>query len=114
MKYVILFVVTFMIVYILYLTTVILNKKKLKKFPTSNQVLIFVKKYNIKVTDDNAKELANMIALANAFIISCVITIIELVPNFVIKILCAFLIIVPLILVLYHIIAQIMLKRGEK
>lgn len=114
MKYIILFIVTFVVVYTLYLVTVILNKKKLKKFPTSNQVLIFVKRYKIKVDDSNAKELANLIALANSLIISITITIIELIPNFVLKVLVAFLIIVLLILILYDLIGKIMLKRGNK
>ena len=114
MKYLILFVVTFLIVYLLYLVTVVLNKKKLKKFPKSNQVIFFVKKYGVKVDDSNSKELANLIALANAFIISLTITVIELIPNFILKVLVAFPIIIILILVSYDIIGKTMLKRGKK
>ena len=114
MKYVILFVVTFLVVYLLYLCTVILNKKKLKKFPKSNQVIFFVKKYGIKVDNSNSKELANLIALTNSLIISITITVIELIPNFILKILVAFPIILILILVLYDIIGKTMLKRGKK
>jgi len=114
MKFVILFVVTFLVVYLLYLLTVILNKKKLNKFKNSNQVLYFIKKYKIKIDDSNVKLLANLVALSNAFIISIAITIVELVSNFILKILVAFLIIMPLIFILYHIVGKIMLKRGNK
>ncbi len=113
MNYIILFVVTFTIVYLLYLLTVIINKKKLEKFKKSNQALYFIKKYKIKVDDSNVKLLANLVALSNAFIMSTAITIVELVPNYILKILVAFLVIMPLILVMYHIVGKIMLKRGK-
>lgn len=113
MSYVILFVATFLIVYLLYLLTVILNKKKLQKFKKSNQVLYFVKKYKLKVDDSNVKLLAQLVALSNAFIISTAITIVELVPNYILKILVAFLVIMPLILLMYHVVGKIMLKRGR-
>ena len=114
MNYVILFVATFLIVYLLYLLTVILNKKKLEKFKKSNQTLYFVKKYKIKVDNDNVKLLAHLVAISNAFIMSTAITIVELVPNFILKILVAFLVIMPLILISYHVVGKIMLKRGNK
>ena len=114
MKFIILFVVTFLVVYLLYLLTVILNKKKLEKFKKSNQVLYFIKKYKIKVDDNNVKLLAHLVAISNAFIMSAAITIVELVPNFILKILVAFLVIMPLILIVYHIVGKIMMKRGNK
>lgn len=114
MKYIIMFVVSFLVVYLAYFLTVILNKKKLKKFETSNQALYFTKKYKIKVSDKNVKLLANLVALANAFIISTTLIIIELVSNYILKVLVAFIVIVPLILVLYHIVGLVMLKRGNK
>lgn len=114
MKYIVMFVVSFLVVYLAYLFTVILNKKKLKKFEKSNQALYFTRKYKIKVNDSNAKLLANLVALANAFIISITIVIIELVQNYILKVLVAFIVIVPLILILYHIIGLMILKRGNK
>lgn len=114
MKFVIIFVVSFLIVYLAYLLTVILNKKKLEKFKESNQVLIFVKRYKLKITDSNVKLLAHLVALANAFIIALAITVVELVSNFILKILVAFIIIMPLILILYSLIGKYMLKRESK
>lgn len=114
MNYIIIFLVSFLVVYLLYLITVILNNKKLEKFKTSNQAMYFIKKYKIKVNDNNVKKLANLIALANAFIISLTIVILELVSNYILKVLVAFLLIVPLILILYHFIAKAMLKGDNK
>lgn len=114
MKFLIIFVVSFLVVYLLYLITVISNKKKLEKFKKSNQVLIFVQKYKLKITDSNVKELAQLVALSNAFIIATSITIVELVSNFILKILVAFLVIVPLILIIYNLVGKHMLKKESK
>lgn len=114
MSFVIIFVVSFLVVYLAYLLTVILNKKKLEKFKTSNQVTIFVKKYKLKITDDNVKLLSHLVALTNAFIIATAITVVELVSNFILKILVAFIVIIPLILILYGLVAKVMLKKESK
>ena len=114
MEFIIIFVVSFLVVYLLYVLTVITNKKNLEKFKTSNQVLLLVKKYNLKINDSNVKLVAHLIALANAFIIAFAITIVEFVSNFILKILVAFLVIVPLILILYNLIGKYMLKKESK
>ena len=114
MNFIILFVVSFLVVYLAYFITVISNKKKLEKFKTSNQVMIFIKKYNIKITDSNVKEVAQLVALGNAFIIALAITIVELVKNFILKILVAFLVIIPLILIVYSLIGKHMVKKESK
>ena len=114
MNFIILCVVSFLVVYLAYFITVISNKKKLEKFKTSNQVMIFIKKYNIKITDSNVKEVAQLVALGNAFIIALAITIVELVKNFILKILVAFLVIIPLILIVYSLIGKHMVKKESK
>jgi len=114
MNFVIIFLVSFVVVYLAYLITVILNKKKLDKFKTSNQVLLLVKKYGIKVTDSNVKEIGYLVAFANAFIIATAITIVELISNFILKILVAFVVIVPLILIIYSFIGKYLQKKESK
>lgn len=114
MKFLIIFLISFLVVYLAYLLTVILNKKKLEKFKDSNQVLIFVKKYNLKITDSNVKALAHLVALSNAFIIALAITLVELVGNFILKILVAFIVIIPLILIIYSLIGKYMKKKESK
>lgn len=114
MKFFVIFIVAFIIIFLAYLLTVILNKKKLEKFKNSNQALFFVRRYKIKVNEDNVKVLAYLVAIANAFIIAFTLTIVELVENIILKILVAFLIIMPLILILYSLIGKYMKKRGNK
>ena len=107
MKYVILFAATFLLVLVLYWITVISNKRKLSKFDKSNQALLLIKKYKLDINKDNVKSFAWKIAFANAIIIATTITIIEFINNFMLKLLIAFLVMIPLILILYKVIGKI-------
>ena len=114
MKYIILFVIVFVIVFLLYLITVIENKRKLSKFSKTNQALLLINRYNLKIDKDNVKEFAVKIALANSLVVAVAITVIELVNNFLLKLLVGFLVMLPLILILYNMIGKSMQKEGKK
>ena len=114
MKFLLIFLGAFVVVYLAYLITVIFNKKKLEKFKTSNQVVVLVKKYKLKINDSNIKELAHLVAFSNAFIIASTLTVVELVGNIILKILVAFIIIIPMILISYSLIGKYMLKKENK
>ena len=114
MKYVIIFVVCFLLVYLLYLGTVIFNKKKLAKFSKSTQAMIFIKKYKITLDESNTKSFAHALALTNSFILALTLTMVELVNNFILKLLVAFLILLPLILILYGMIGKRFKKKEVK
>ena len=55
------FIISFLIVYLFYLLTVILQTKKYEKFKKSNQVLYFVKKYKIDINKINMKKFTNLL-----------------------------------------------------
>lgn len=113
MKSIFLFIYVYAIAMVLYLVTVIYNKKKLATFPKSNQALIITKRYNLKITKKNVKEFALKIALTNSFILAISITVADLVKNFLLKLLVAFLVMTPLIFILYHLIGRSMKKEGK-
>lgn len=113
MKYIILFLVTFAVIFVLYLLTVILNKRKLAKFPQSNQALLLINRFKLKIDKDNVKEFALKIAGANSFIIATALVVIEFINNFILKLLVATLIMIPLIIVLYYLVAKSMKKEGK-
>ena len=114
MKYIGLFVVIYLIVLLIYLVTVICNKRKLAIFPKSNQALIIINRYKLDINKSNVKEFAIKIASVNSFIIALALTMTELVNNFLLKLLIAFLTMIPLILILYHLIGISMKKEGKK
>ena len=113
MNYVVLFLIVFIVVFLLYLITVIGNKRKLSKFPKSNQALILIKKYNLDINEKNVKKLAVKVALSNSFTVAAAITVTELVNNFFLKLLVAFLVMVPLIIINYHLVGKSMQKEGK-
>ena len=113
MEYVILFLVVFIVVFFLYLITVILNKRKLSSFHKSNQALILIKKYDLKIDKDNKREFAIKIALVNSFVIAVTATIIEFVNNIFLKVLVAMVVMIPLMLIFYKLIGKSMKKEGK-
>lgn len=113
MKYVMLFIIVFVVVFVLYFITVIGNKRKLAKFPKSNQALLLINRFKLNIDKNNVKEFAYKIAIANSTIIASAFVIIEFVNNFILKLLVAVLVMIPLIIFLYYLIAQSMKKEGK-
>lgn len=70
MKYFVAFIIAFLIVYLFYLFTVILQKKKYDKFKKSNQVMYFVKKYKLNVNKIDMRKFTNILGLTNSLIIA--------------------------------------------
>lgn len=114
MKYIIYFLLAFVIVYLFYLFTVILQKKKYDKFKQSNQVMYFVKRYDISPEHLNMKVFTNVLGLTNAFIMATAFLATFLVDNFILQLLLAFIVIFPMIFICYHIIGKFYQKKEGK
>lgn len=107
------FIISFLIVYLFYLFTVILQTKRYDKFKKSNQVMYFVKKYKIDVNKLNMKKFTNILGLTNSLIISIAFTATYLVDNLILQLLIGLIILIPLIFIFYSIIGNY-LKRECK
>lgn len=114
MKYILLFVFAFTLIYLFYLFTVILQKKRYDKFKESNQVMFFVKRYKLDKDKINIKKFINVISLVNSFIIAISFTVSSISSNFIIELLIGLLVIVPLMLLSYHVIGISLKKEEEK
>jgi len=75
--------------------------------------MYLVKVYNLNKEKLKTKKLAHLIALSNAFIIATTFIIISFVKNFILMMLLAFVVLIPLQLGVYHIIGKY-LKRSEE
>ena len=104
------FNISFLIVYLFYLLTVILQTKKYEKFKKSNQVLYFVKKYKIDINKINMKKFTNLLALSNSLIISIAFCATFLVDNFILQLLIGLIVLIPLIFIFYKLLGNY-LKR---
>ncbi|MBE6144015.1 MAG: hypothetical protein E7169_00350 [Firmicutes bacterium] len=103
----------FVLLYLFYLITVICRKQKLDKFMEGAEVTYLKRRYNLSLKKVSKKLLANIIALTNSFVISLTCLSLVLIKNYILKLMVAFIILVPLIIISYHIIGTI-LKRKER
>lgn len=106
-----LFLISFVVVYLFYLFFVILNKKKMSKFKENVYFNFLFKTYKLDPSKISLKALAHIISLANSFIIATAFTIVCLVDSFILKMLLAFAVLIPLQLIIYSIIGKILGKK---
>lgn len=109
----ILFITTWVIIYLLYLIFVIIRKDKLKLFKNNSYVKYLSNVYKVNVKEIDNKKLANIIGLSNGFIIALTILIIDFISNFYLKMFIALVLVILLQLFIYHIIGKL-LKRRDK
>ncbi len=112
MLYVFLF--CFIIVYLFYYLVIVRRKKGLEAFKKGKQLQFFKNAYKLDIKKINLKKFANSLALANAFIIAFTVTIIEFFDNLVIKLLVGFIILIPLILLVYYLLGKAYKKKEGK
>jgi len=111
MKNLIIFILLFIIVYLFYLFFLIKRKKELKKFEKGKEFTYLKIVYKLDYSKINIKSLANAIALANSFILASTAMIISFFDKFIISMLVGFLMLIPLILIVYHIVGLIYKKK---
>lgn len=111
MREVVLSILVFIILYLFYYITVIRRQKKLDKFMEGMEVTYLKGRYKIDLRKVNKKRLASIIALTNSFIISLTVLIVTLVDNYILKLMIAFIVLFPLIIILYHIIGTRLSKK---
>lgn len=114
MKELLLFLIPFIVIYLCYFFFVILSKKKMEKFKNNAYYNFLVKTYKLDDKKIPLKLFAHIISLSNSFIISTTFVIICLVESFVLKMLLAFAVILPLQLIVYFIIGKLLQKKYGK
>lgn len=107
----ILFLLTFVVVFFTYLFFVIRREKYLDKFIQGKEITYLKRVYKIKINKSDYKTIAYLVALSNSFIISLSVTIVSLFNNIFIQILVGFVTVLILIFVCYHIIGKLYKRR---
>lgn len=113
MEYIICFLISFIIVYLFYFVTVIIQKKRYDKFKKSNQVMYFVNKYKLNVNKIDIKKFIKIISLTNSFIISLSFAVIVKIENNLLGLLVGLIVLIPSMLICYHFIGTYF-KKEEK
>ena len=114
MDYVLIFVCSFLIIYLVYYFVIVKREKGLETFKNGKQLLFFKNAYKLDIKKVDVKKFANSIALANAFIIATTVTIIELFDSYIIKLLVGLVILIPLILLVYYLLGKAYKKKEGK
>lgn len=110
----IIYVGTFIVIYLMYLLFVILRKKKLEKFKTSTYVSYLINMYKLDLKKMNITILAHEIALINAFILATSLYVFGLFENITVGIVVAILTVFALIFIMYHILGKMYQKKEVK
>lgn len=108
-------VCTFIIIYMLYAILIIHRKNKLNNIYKSTEVVILNKVLRVDTNKIEAKKLARIVALINAFIISVTLELVLLVTNkTVLQMLLAFVILILLIIIIYPILGYFLRRKYGK
>lgn len=105
------FLVFFIIVYLFYLIVVWARKRNITKYRNSNEIRFLEYKYKVKVDAIGIEKLSRVLAFWNALIISVTVVVISFINNFILKMLVGFVLLLPLIFIVYHLIAKYYNKK---
>lgn len=117
MEQVILFILTFVVVFLAYEIFIVNKAKKNyknkdKKFPI--EVKYLIKKYGIDIKKINYFQLLQVVAIVSSLDITIIVTIMSLIDKFVFKILFVVVCIIPIILLSYSIVGKKYRKKMMK
>ena len=114
MKYLLLFIISFLIIYFIYFFLVVRRDKGIEAFKKGKQVLFFKNAYGLDLDNLDYKKFAQSLSLVNAFIVAFTVTVIEFIDGYILKLLVGFVILIPLILICYYMLGKIYKKKEGK
>lgn len=107
----ILFVVSFIVVFLLYRIIVVRRAKRKKNPKEPFEVTYLVERYKLDLNKINYKRLLNVVSLVSSFDIALIVAIIVLFKNFYLELIVGFIGTLIIILVSYHLV-YLVYKRG--
>lgn len=114
MKEIIFYIVTMVVLFLLYYIFVIKNKKRLQKFSNNTYVNYLISVYKLDKKKINLKQLSLAVIMINSFIIATTVFIIGFINNLILKFVFGFLVLIPLQLLMYHIVGKTFEKRFRR
>ena len=111
LREILLFIGTFIFVYLFYFVFVLSRKNVLEKVPESKNMMYLKYKYGVKFNKKNTKKIANKVFLANSLILSVSVTVAGLFKSFIVGLLVSIVPLVILTLALYHLIGTYYKKK---
>lgn len=112
MKEFVIFLLSYLVVFLAYQLFVVKPAKKNKKKKQPTEIKYLVSKYNLDMKKINYNQLLQIVALVSSFDIALVCSLIMIPSDFFIRLLVAFVSIIVLILVSYHLVYLFYKKKG--
>jgi len=117
MEEVVLFLLSFLFVFLIYqLFIVIPTKRKMKKnkknFRNPFEIMYLLKKYKLDMKKIEYNQLLQIVALVSSFDIALVVTIVLLIDNFILELVLGFILIILVIVASYHLVYLFYKKKG--
>ena len=112
MTEIVVFLLTFLVVLLIYELILVRKCKKDKKIKKPIEVQYLVNCYNLDLKKVNYKKLLNIVSLVSSFDIAVVVTVMGLTDNFLLEILIGCFLTIILILSSYSIVGKIYKKKG--
>ena len=114
MDKVLIFIIVFMVIYLLYLFTVVFNKKKKNNIFNTSQAKLIIVPNKLDTSCINKNLFVHVLSLANSFIVAFTFTISEFFDNYILKLVICFISLMVLILFVYKLIGIYFKKREGK
>lgn len=114
MKEIIFYIVSMVILFLLYYIFVMCNKKRLQKFSKNTYVTYLVNVYKLDIEKIGIKTLALAVIMINSFIIATTVFIVGFLNNLILKFILSFIVLIPLQLLMYHIVGKTFEKRFRR
>ncbi len=114
MEELIFYIITLVVMFTLYYTFVVRNKKRLQKFSDNMYVNYLVGVYKLDKNKIDIKQLAIAICMINSFIIATIVFILGFINHLVLKFVLGFICLLPLQLLMYHIVGKIFQKKFRR
>jgi len=111
MEQIVIFISSFVIIYLFYFLFVIRSNKKRERLYIGMEAVYLMKKYKLPNKVLANKQYCHIIALTNSFIIALTVTIISLINNYLLMLLGGLILLIPQIFLYYHIIGKYYQKK---
>ncbi len=112
MQEIILFIFTFLIVYIIYQIFIVRKEKRRNSKKRPPEVNFLIYKYNIDIKKLDYHKMLNTISIISSLDITIIVTIISTLTNFWIQLIVALVLIFPIFLISYYFIGKYYIKKG--
>lgn len=115
MRFLVVFLISFIVIYLFYLVFVILNKKKSDNVFKTNQASILINLSKLDVNKINKNSFLQALSISNSFILAFTFTfaISQFLDIFILNLFASFFIMIVLITIIYKLVG-IIFKKGEK